>query len=370
MEKVINFCKKEIVLIISAVLAFGSAFIIKPDAKYIDYIDIRVLVLLFCLMTVVGSAKEQGLFQNICKSMLKRVKSVRSVALILILLCFFGSMLITNDVALITFVPMTLIAMSTQSPAYIIFVIVMQTIAANIGSSLTAVGNPQNLFLSGFYNVSAVEFLKLTSPFVFAGLLLIVVSTFIKIKPEPVNEIDFKGESINISKLKVLISFALFALCVASVLHAVNYLLALAVVCIVLLISNRKAFLHIDISLLLTFIFLFVFVGNMARVDVVKNMLSACILNKEVAVSALASQFISNVPAALLLSGFTSNGGGLIVGTNVGGLGTPIASMASLISLRIYQNSENADTKRYIAVFSIFNFLFLAILLTFEILKG
>ncbi|MDD3164321.1 MAG: SLC13 family permease [Oscillospiraceae bacterium] len=366
MKTCLEQLKKEAVLLCSALLALSSMIWVPPDRAYAAYLDVRVLVLLFCLMAVVGSAKEQGVFVRLCEILLRRTGNLRTAALVLVLLPFFCAMLITNDVALITFVPLAIAALREQ-PRAMLLVVVMQTIAANLGSALTPVGNPQNLYLAGYYGLPILTFVRLTAPIVAAGLALTTASTLLFVSPDRIAPCAAAARA-PLSKPKLFTTAALFLLCVACVLHLVSYRLVLGIVCAALLPNQRRAFHHVDVSLLLTFVCLFVFVGNLARMDAVRSALCACIGGRALPVAALSSQLISNVPAALMLSGFTADGAGLVLGTNIGGLGTPIASMASLISLRLF--SKTGRTAQYLVTFSCFNFLFLTLLLALERLLG
>lgn len=361
-----EFCRQEAVLLLSAALALLSMLAVPPDGGYRDYIDLRVLLLLFCLMAVVGSAKEQGVFSRLYRVLLRRAGSTRRAALILILLPFFCSMLVTNDVSLITFVPLAVLTLEACAPEQLCFVVVMQTVAANLGSSLTPFGNPQNLYLSSTYSIPASAFFAATGPLVAAGLVLVTGAAVLRVKDRPIVLEGGGEEGAPLCPGRLALCAALFLLSVLAVLRVLDYRAVSALVTALLLLLDRRSFRHVDVSLLLTFVCLFVFVGNMARVGPVRELLSGLIGGRELLVSALASQVISNVPAALMLSGFTKNGVGLLIGTNVGGLGTPIASMASLISLRLYARTAMADTRRYLLVFSGYNFLFLGLLLALE----
>ena len=364
MTKLKSFLKSETVLIISFLAVIVSMFFVKPSVKYISYIDFRVLALLFCLMAVVSGFQKIGVFKILSQQFITRAKNTRSLCIILVLLCFFSAILITNDVALIAFVPFGIMVLTlTSETEYIIPIIVLQTIAANLGSMLTPIGNPQNLYLYNYYNISVLEFIKISLPITILALLLIIILTlFLKKKT-----IDFKIQNkIKISSKKQLIIYLLlFALCLATVFRIINYLITLLIIILALLFVDRKLFKEIDYGLLGTFICFFIFVGNIGNISTVQNAIEKAIQGRELISAVILSQFISNVPAAVLLSSFTDNSKGLILGSNIGGLGTLIASLASLISFKIYIKSENSKPVKYILLFSLLSLLLLAILLFF-----
>lgn len=367
MEKVIRFIQNEIVLWVAFVLAFVSCLFVHPDKAYIDYIDYRTLSILLCLMITMAGLQRLSVFRQIGEYLVNQMSSVRSVAFVLIFLCFFSSMWITNDVALITFVPFSIVTLSlAKRKDLFIPVIVLDTIAANLGSMLTPLGNPQNLFLYSKANMSFVSFVKLMLPYSLLSLVLLIIATFFFIKKE-----DLEAPKNNAYKRtmheKFLIALYLvyFLLSILVVIRFIDYRIGLLLILGFTLINDRRILRKPDYSLLFTFIFLFVFIGNMKRIPALNEMLYQMIANKEVIVSVFLSQFISNVPAAILCSGFTEHMDRLIIGTNLGGLGTLIASMASLISFKQYGFVEGADKKRYLAVFSALNVVFLLILLLF-----
>ncbi len=353
--------KKDPVLWISGMLAAVTAIIIPPSAAYADYIDIRTLALLFSLMAVVCAFSRKGLLNAAAGYFVRRAKSSRGLGLMLVLLCYASSMLITNDVALITFVPLALILMRDDKSAMMLTV-VLQTVAANLGSMLTPFGNPQNLYLYSAYFMSAGDFFAAVLPvgLVSFAAVLILCLMLPKTSLPPRTETARANFKMDAS---VYLLAGLFLLCVAAVLRFVPYPVAAFATVVVLLVFDRQALKKVDYSLLITFCFFFVFVGNLGRMEAVKNLLGRLLTGREVLVSAITSQFVSNVPAALMLSEFTDNGKALVTGTNIGGLGTLIASMASLISFKLYCRAEGAQVKRYMGVFTWVNFGLLAVLL-------
>ena len=354
------FLKREPVLLIAAIAALLSCFFVPPDRAYLDYLDWRTLSLLYCLMTVVAGLRRAGFFALLSHILCEKVASVRLLGLTLVLLCFFSSMLITNDVALLTFVPFAVVVLGmADRKKDLILVVVLQTVAANLGSMLTPVGNPHNLYLYSRYDLRFLDFLRITGPVWLLSLLLCALGCLL-LPGEKLHV--FLGEKPLLNRRRLLLYALLFLLCLLVVLRVLSWPVMLLTVTAALLILDRKNLAQADFLLLLTFVAFFVFSGNLARVDAVDRLLRRLLQGREFAVSLLASQVISNVPAALLLSGFTDQARALILGVNIGGLGTPIASLASLISMKLYSHSDHAHTGRYLLVFSAVNVLLLALL--------
>ena len=363
--KIIHWLKKEIVLTVALVLAVISSFFVPPDMGYIDYIDFRTLAILFCLMAVMAGLQKSGVFSFVAEKLLQRVKHIRMAAFILIALCFFSSMLITNDVALITFVPFTFIVLSMiKAEALVVPVVVMQTIAANLGSMLTPIGNPQNLYLYGKAGLGLVQFIGLMLPYAAASLVLLILWCLcFAYKGEKAVVYTPQGGAFTGSKASILSYAALFAVSLLAVAHVIPWGIALAVTLIVLLIMDSAVLKDVDYALLLTFVGFFIFIGNMGRVPAFNALLGKIIDGREVLTAVVCSQFMSNVPAALLLSGFTPHCDLLLIGTNLGGLGTIIASMASLISFKYIGRDYKYLRGRYMLYFTAANLVFLAVLL-------
>ena len=351
---------------IAALAAAISCCFVPPDREYITYIDWRTLALLYCLMTIVNGLRQAGLFAYLAHSLCARAGSLRRIGVLLVLLCFFSSMLITNDVALLTFVPFAVVVMGmAHHQKELLYVVVLQTIAANLGSMLTPVGNPQNLYLYSFYELTIGDFLKVTFPVWGLSLLLLLLAA-LALRAEALSV--FLGEEPGMDRRAVWVHLALFVVCLLVVLRALSWYWMLAIIVAVLLVFDRKLLLKADFMLLLTFTAFFVFSGNLARIPAVARSIRGLMAGREYLVSLLMSQVISNVPAALLLSGFTERSHALLLGVNIGGLGTPIASLASLISLKLYSHSEHANTGRFLLVFSLMNLLFLLLLSAFAVL--
>ena len=395
-KKVVEFAGKEIVLTIALVLAVCSSFVILPDSQYVEYIDFRTLGLLFCLMAVMAGLQKIGVFTKIARKLLGLVHSVRMLVLILMLLCFGFSMLITNDVALITFVPFTFTVLKLIGGDAVkrlaVPVVVMQTIAANLGSMLTPIGNPQNLYLYGKAGLGVGAFVALMLPYTLVSLVLLVGWCLcIKGGGQPVNIADGvltdrgtasgvtavddtkdrgTGEAVSASKKSIRpalpVYLILFGISLLTVAHIVPWGVTVLLVILVLLVLDREVLKRVDYALLMTFVGFFVFIGNMGRIPAFNTFLQNIIVGNEVLTAALSSQVISNVPAALLLSGFTQDYEALIIGTNLGGLGTLIASMASLISFKYMGQEDKQQKGRYMVFFTVANLLFLAVLMGFH----
>ncbi len=357
-----RFVRGQVVLVVSAVLAVASMVIVPPNAGYLDYIDVRMLCILFCFMAVVAGMRECHLFGAVAARLLAGRRSLRMLCLILVLLPFFSSMFITNDVALITFVPFTILVLGMAGEGgSILPVVVLQTVAANLGSMLLPFGNPQNLFIYSHYGVGTGDMVLLLAPYVVVGgiAMCLMCSRF------PTHEVH-----VDISKDRdvryrgfLALMLVLFAMCILTVLRVVPWQAAVAVTVAVIALTHRGVLARVDYGLLLTFVCLFVFTGNISHIDAVSSALEG-LMSWEPAIASLGvSQVISNVPAATLLSGFTDDWQGLLVGVDVGGFGTPIASMASMISLGFYSKTEGADTGRYLAWFTAANVAMVAVLL-------
>lgn len=366
--KIIEWCKNEAVLSIAMILAVISAFFVHPDKQYIGYIDFRTLAILFCLMAVMAGLQKLGFFNSIAEKLLQMVKHIRGIVFILIMLCFFSSMLITNDVALITFVPFTFIVLhmilGKAAEKLIVPVVVMQTIAANLGSMLTPIGNPQNLYLYGKSGMDFAEFIVLMLPYTIVSFCLLAGWCILfPYKGEKKVILEMKEcTDISAYKKELMIYAVLFVTCLLTVAHVLPYGVTLALVIAVVFWLDKRVLCQVDYALLLTFVGFFIFIGNMGRVPVFNELIQKIIAGNEILTSVAASQFMSNVPAALLLSGFTNQYELLIIGTNLGGLGTIIASMASLISFKYIGKEYRHLRGRYLLYFTAANILFLLVL--------
>ncbi len=359
MKKIIAFLRQDAVLCASLLLAIVSAFFVPPSTAYFSYIDFRVLALLLSLMLSVAGIRQGGVFSFLAGKLLRRIQNTRTLSLLLILLCFFSSMLITNDVSLITFVPFAIILLGEiKKPRLFIPVIVLMTIAANLGSMLTPLGNPQNLYLYALSGMTLSEFLCVMAMPTVLSLVLLVLSVFF-IKSEAIVPSETNTQ---FSLRDTLFFLMLFAVSLLAVFRLLHFGISLGITLASVFFYRRRLLREADYALLLTFLFFFIFVGNLKEIPAVSAFLSALVSEHEIEVGIFLSQIISNVPAAMLLSGFTQNYSALLLGVNLGGLGTLIASMASLISFKQYAGIEGAKKGKYLLVFTLLNLLFLALL--------
>lgn len=360
--KLIAFFKKETILCVAALLAVISMAWIPPDGEYMGYINWQVLVLLFCLMSVMGGLQALGIFKAIANTLLHWANGLRQLTLLLVMLCFFFAMVVTNDVALITFVPFTILLLQMADlTGEMIPILVLQTIAANLGSMLTPIGNPQNLYLYTVSGMSPADFVLTMLPLTLLSLFLLVLCCML-IKDVPLSGQmlpPIQGESFSMRE-KVTLSALLmfFAACLMTVFHVMPYWTVLGISLVWFVFFERDVLGKVDYSLLITFIFFFVFIGNMGRIPAMRDAIASILAGREMIVSFLCSQIISNVPAAVLLSGFTDHWKDLLFGVNIGGLGTLIASMASLISYKFFVQANEKAKGKYLKHFTIMNILF------------
>ncbi len=361
MTETVRFMKRETVLTVALVLAVISCFFVPPSADYLSYINFRVLILLFCLMTIVAGMVRVGAFEVLCQVLGRNIKSTRGMYLLLTVLCFFMSMFLTNDVTLITVVPFTFMLLDeTGMQDGTMLILILETLAANLGSMLTPFGNPQNLFLYTKYDIGAAEFISIMLPYT-ATALIMLVGQIMLLKNKSL-EMHDEGITAITDKRRFFVYLILFVLAVLSVTRIIDYRILFCCTLAVTALLDRKLFVQVDYSLLLTFVFFFIFVGNMGKIKAVSEALRSVLSGRVIGVSVLASQFISNVPAALLLSDFTDDYKGLMIGTDIGGLGTLIASMASLISYKFFAERYNGEKGRYILKFTFWNAVYLAVL--------
>ena len=398
MKRILIFIKKETVLVVAILLAVISMIFIPPDQQYPEYIDFRTLGILFGLMTCVAGVQQLGVFDRLAGMLLRKVSGRMAITSVLVMLCFFSSMLLTNDVALITFVPFSLILLQRKKELFdekwILRIVVMQTIAANLGSMLTPIGNPQNLYLFGLAQMRIEKFILLMLPYSVMAFLVLIIWIILAsgisriyarndqkqdqttIKNIQDNKITFSKEDgrhqlseEKHSEKSISFSWKLWCYCVLFLLGllVVGRVLPWSVFAVFVLVftfaADRKTLMKVDYSLLGTFAALFIFIGNLGRIEVFRQFLERMIRGREMVTSVLASQVMSNVPAAILLSGFTDAIPNLIVGTNIGGLGTLIASMASLISFQYIAREYPAQKGRYFCMFTLANVFFLLVML-------
>ena len=363
MKKILSFSKKNAVVLIAALCALITSFIIPPDKEYLGYFDFKTLTCLFCVLAVVCALRNIRFFYTIAKGIVRLFKNTRLAILALVYITFIGSMLIANDMALLTFLPLGYFVLHTvKKEKYLAFTFIIQNIAANLGGMLTPFGNPQNLYIYSEFGIDNLEFMSIMAPPFLVAVTLITLCCIIFVKKEP---IDIQEKAASLPVGRTIIYLLLFAFSIIIVFEIIPFVIGLIIIPIAILILDRKALLSVDYGLLLTFAFFFVFSGNMSRMDVVRDFFSALLDKNTLVVSALSCQFISNVPSAVLLSKFTDNYRDLLLGVNIGGVGTLIASLASLITFKQYSAQQPGHTFKYILKFSAFNFAFLGILLLF-----
>ena len=403
---ILEFIKKEPILTVATVLAIISCFFVTPGREYLSYINWRTLILLFCLMAVVAGFAKAGVFRYISRKLSQRMKDTRRLSVGFMLLCFLLSMFVTNDVALVTVVPLTLLTMMGCSEKAKIQTLVQETIAANLGSMLTPFGNPQNLYLTSYYGIGMGEFLRLMLPYTGVALVILLLQTLISPKeglggrareagipegrvkeaaiPEGKNReaasLYESGENLTgkdemyeealrekllRSKgrlVSILLYGILFIVSMFSVARILDYRILFGIILITILVYDRSVLRNVNYTLLLTFVSFFVLIGNLGAMTQIQAALTQMIEGRELLTAILSSQIISNVPAAVLLSGFTDQGKALIVGTNLGGLGTLIASMASIITFQLYSLESGAKKGKYLLTFTLWNVIDLVIL--------
>ncbi len=356
---VLGFLKRNAVLCIAALAALVTVCIVPPDAAYLTYFDWKTLTCLFCTLAVVCALRNIRFFTFLARKIVILFKNTRASILALVYITFIGSMLIANDMALLTFLPLGYFVLSsTNKQKYMAFTFIMQNIAANLGGMLTPFGNPQNLYLYTQFNIPTGAFVAtMLPPFCISVALITLCCMFVKKEP-----LQLEEEKIVLPKAKTSVYVLLFALSIIIVFRVIPFWIGLIVIPIALLFMDRKALLSVDYGLLLTFVMFFIFSGNMARIPAVQSFFGSLMAKNPLLVSVLSCQVISNVPSAILLSQFTANWRALLVGVNIGGVGTLISSLASLITFKEYTSKAQGGAGKYVLLFSLFNFGFLIIL--------
>ena len=363
-----SLIRKNVVMFVAMLAAVITCFLVPPDKAYLDYFDFKTLTCLFCVLAVVCALKNIQFFYILAKKIVRVFRNARMSVLALVYITFIGSMLIANDMALLTFLPLGLFVLSsTGKSKYMAFTFIMQNIAANLGGMLTPFGNPQNLYLYTKFEIPNAEFVSIMAPPFLLAVLLITLCCFIFVKPEP---LEMKDERVQLPPVRTVIYLLLFSLAIVIVFRGIPYWIGLIVIPLVLVFMDRKALKMVDYPLLFTFVFFFVFSGNMARIPAVRELFSMLLEKSTLLFSVLSCQVISNVPSAILLSQFTDSYRQLLLGVNIGGVGTLIASLASLITFREYTKQNKGKTAHYILLFTAFNFAFLIILAAFVLLLG
>ena len=359
-SEIFAFLKKNVVLIVAIIAAIVTSFIIPPDKTYLTYFDWKTLTCLFCVLAVVCAFKNISFFTMLAKKIVGLFKNARASVLALTYITFLGSMLIANDMALLTFLPLGYFVLSsTGKTKYMAFTFIMQNIAANLGGMLTPFGNPQNLYLYTKFNIPTAEFVATMLPPFLISVALITLSCLLFVKKEP---LQIESKQIKLPKWRTVIYALLFALSIVIVFRVIPFVVGLIVIPLALLILDRKALKDVDYCLLLTFVAFFIFAGNMSRIPLIQSLFGRLLEKNTLLVSICSCQVISNVPSAILLSQFTGNYTQLLLGVNIGGVGTLISSLASLITFREYTSHYPEKTKQYLWMFTAFNFAFLLLL--------
>ena len=358
-----GFLKENVVLVIAIIAALLTSFIVPPDAKYLEYFDLKTLSCLFCVLAVVCALRNVKFFYTLARQIVRKFKNARIAILALVYITFIGSMLIANDMALLTFLPLGYFILSTtKKEKYLAFTFIMQNIAANLGGMLTPFGNPQNLYLYSKFNIPDGEFVRIMFPPFILAIALITLCCLIFVKKEA---LEIEESDVKLPIGRVAIYLALFAVAIMMVFRFMPYQVGLIIIPLALIFLDRKALMQVDYGLLFTFVFFFIFAGNMGRIDAVRDFFSYLLNINTLVFSALSCQVISNVPSAILLSQFTDNYRELLLGVNIGGAGTLIASLASLITFKEYTKQDPDHVKQYVVKFSLFNFGFLITLTLF-----
>ncbi len=362
---VVPFLKQNVVMCVAFVAAAITCVFVPVDSEYLGYFDFKTLTCLFCVLVVVCALKNISFFYLLARKVVKCFKNARMCILALVYITFIGSMLIANDMALLTFLPLGYFVLTTgHKEKYMAFTFIMQNIAANLGGMLTPFGNPQNLYLYSKFEIPNLEFMAIMAPPFIVSIILITVCCLF-IKPEP---LEVKDKQINFDIKKTSLYLALFALSIAIVFRGIPYWIGFLIIPTVLFFVDRDALKKVDYPLLLTFVFFFIFSGNMARIGEVREFFSYLLDKNTLLFSVASCQCISNVPSAILLSQFTTDYPSLLVGVNIGGAGTLIASLASLITFREYTKHNPTKTLSYVGMFSAFNFGFLLVLIAFMLI--
>lgn len=360
-DKVINFIKKEVVLSVAILLTIITCFFVPIDKEYLTYFDYNTLICLFCMLAVVAGLKTTNVFELISRKMIGLFHTRRGVIYSLVFGTFFFDMIVANDMSLITFLPLTYIVLhSTKNDKYLAFTFIMQTIAANMGGMITPYGNPQNLYLYSYYNIPTSEFFSiLLIQSITVAVLLWICCSFISNEKLTLR----KKSKIIISKNKLYVYAMLFALVILSIFRIVPYILTLTIVIITILITDRKRFKDVDYALLAIFCVFFIFSGNISRIPAIKELITSIVTKNTLLAGIVSCQFISNVPTAILLSKFATNYRELLISVNIGSLGILISSLASLITLKEFLKHQPKNFWKYLSMFTLFNTMFLVILL-------
>ena len=365
--KVLQWCRANAMPVIAVLAAAVTAVFVPPDSAYLGYYDVKTLSCLFCILAVVCALRGAGLFPLLAQRLVRAFHTARSAVTALVVVTLIGSMLLTNDTALLTFLPLSWFVLErTGQTKWAALTFILQNCAANLGGMLTPFGNPQNLYLFNHYNIPNGEFLTIMlPPFLLSTALILACCLLI-----PRETLTVPAQETPVDKRRCIVYGVLFCTAAAMVLRGIPYWLGLAAITAALLVLDRRALLGVDWGLLVTFAAFFTFSGNMARIEPVRTLFRQLLAHGAMPVAALTSQVISNVPAAILLSQFTDDYPALLVGVNIGGAGTLVASLASLITFREYTKHVSGRTGSFLALFTAVSFALLAILLAAMSLIG
>ena len=359
-QHVVRVVKDQPVLCVAIVAMLVTCIFVPVDGKYLDYFNLQTLATLFCTLAVVSAFSHIHVFEILSKSIILKLANLRSAVVALVFITFFGSMVLANDMALLTFLPLGYFVLhKTDNRQAMAFTFIMQNIAANLGGMLTPFGNPQNLYLYAHYQIDTVEFMQIMFPSFFMATLLIL-AICLCVKPTPLTL--KRDEGYVLDKQRTFLYSALFVFSILIVFRVVPYALGTAVVVLALMFLDRAALKEVNYPLLLTFCVFFVFSGNAARIPAVNELFSTLLPKNTLLFGILSCQVISNVPSAVLLSHFTLDYASLLPAVNIGGLGTPIASLASLITLTEFKKRQPEKLGKYVAMFTGLNVLFLVVL--------
>lgn len=361
-NKILKFVSKNAVMCIAALLAVLTSFLVPPDKAYLDYFDLRTLTCLFLTLLVICALKDIRFFGIVAQRIVVTTGNLRILALALVYITFIGSMLIANDMALITFLPLGYFALSvTKNEEKMAYVFILQNISANLGGMLTPFGNPQNLFLYSYFGIPTGEFVRIMFPPFLLAIAMLTAACFL-LPSTPLQIRDDSGQKLNRKRAGLYLT--LFAFSLLIVFRLIPYWLGLLVIPAVMIFADRKAFSEVDWGLLCTFALFFVFSGNMSRIKEVQDFAGNLLQKNTLLVSIASCQCISNVPSAILLSRFTANYHDLLLGVNIGGTGTLISSLASLITFSHYRTLRPGHTKKYLLLFTVMNLVFLLVMAT------
>ena len=366
LTKINEFIKMQIVLTITIIAMLITIIFVPIDKTYLTYFNLPTLATLFCTLAVVAAFSHIHLFEIISKSIIIKLKNLRRTTIALVFITFIGSMVLANDMALLTFLPLGFFVLNnTGNKKAMAFTFIMQNIAANLGGMLTPFGNPQNLYLYAYFNIDTLEFFQIMFiPFLTAVILIFIICMFVK--PEPLDLVDNIDYKLNIKR--TIIYTILFIFSILLVFRVVPYFLGTILIILSLLFLDKKALKEVNYPLLLTFCAFFVFSGSFARIPEVNNFFSKTLPLNTLLIGILSCQLISNVPSAVLLSHFTTDYKSLLLAVNIGGCGTLIASLASLITFTEFKKHIKGQTKQYLLKFTVLNFFFVIILYIISII--